>query len=308
MGAYKGVEIPVGSTQEQIQEIIRKVDAGSSGELTPGTRKTPESTVVAPSDATDRIAKFNAALNIAVDQARQKRQDKTLDFLGGVVPKGALPATSFAQVIRSFNSDSAPLESTLISKASDFAMQQEEVKQKAKDDIKDLALAVGKAGAKQETIDAITALMDSGDVTSALKIGAEALGKTNKDIRQVGSNLVEVDTDGNVTVLYSAPSADGGGGGSTGFFKSGALKVSNSDIGDAAQQLEATRDWENKDGYANTDLYVQMYNHWIENQGLPQDFFKQFDPDYYLRPTDPGIPFQIKSVMKEDKKSDNPFE
>lgn len=307
MGAYKGVEIPVGSSKEQIAEIIRKTDAGSSGELTPGTRPTPSSTVTPPEDATKRISGFNAALNIAVDQARQQRGDKTLDYMKGIVPAGALPATSFAQMIKSFNSDSAPLESTLIKSASDFAQEQERAKEKTKNDIKDLALAVGKAGGKQETIDAITALMDSGDIQSALKIGAEALGKGSEDIRQVGSNLVQVDAEGNVKVLYSAP-ASGDGGGSTGFFKSGGLKVANEDLGEAAQQLEATRDWENKDGFANTDLYVQMYQHWVDNKGNPQDFLKEFDPDFYLRPTDPGIPLQIKSVMKQDGKSNNPFE
>lgn len=293
---------PKTETPEQYHARIAAARGETSGELA-GGKETPADTVT----GADRISKFNAALNVAVDQGRQQRQDKTLDFMKGVVPPGALPATSFSQVVKAFQSSSAPLEASLISSASDFAQEQERAKEKTKNDIKDLALAVGKAGGKQETVDAITALMDSGDIASALKIGAVALGKTNKDIRQVGSNLVEVDADGNVSVLYSAPTGGGEGGG-TGFFKSGALKVSNTDIGEGAQQLEATRDWENKDGFANTDLYVNMYDHWIAGGGLPQDFFKSFDPDYYLRPTDTGIPPQIKSVMEKEKKSSNPFE
>jgi hypothetical protein len=213
MGAYKGVEVPVGSSKEQIMEIIRKADAGSSGELITGTRKTPEKTVN-PQDATERISKFNAALNVAVDQARQQRKDKTLDFMGGIVPAGALPATSFSQVIKAFNSSSAPLEASLISSASDFAMEQERAKEETKNKIRDLIVTVGKNGGKQETIDAMSVLIETGDIDSALKIGASALQE--KDIRTVDGNLVQVNPDGSVTTIWSAPpSGDGAGGGYT---------------------------------------------------------------------------------------------
>ena len=286
-------------TAEQYHARIAAARGETSGELA-GGKKGPAETVAGPEDATTRISKFSSALNTAVDQARQQRKDTTLDYMKGIVPPGALPASSFAQVLRAFNSDSAPLEASLIKSASDFAQEQERVKQETQNSIKDLALAAGKAGAKQETVDAITALMESGNIQDALKIASTSLGKSNEDIRQVGSNLVQVDADGNVNVLYSAPTG-GDGGGSTGFFKSGGLKVANEDLGDAAQQLEATRDWENKDGYANTDLYVQLYQHWVDNGGLPQDFLNRFDPDFYLRPTDSGIPLQIKSVMKKDE-------
>lgn len=274
---------------EQYHARIANERGESSGELN-GAGGTP-------ADATERIGKFGAALNVAVDQARQQRKDKTLDFLGGVVPKGALPASSFAQVLKSFNSDSAPLESTLLNSAMDFAKDAEKRKEDTKNSIRDLALAVGENGGKQETVNAITALIESGDIDSALKIGATALSKGNEDIRQVGSNLVKVDKDGNVSVIYSAPDSDGGG---KDIFISGGLEISKEDIAIGETALENSR---GEDGHANTDLYVRMYKKWIDENGDPQDFYKEYPPDYYLNPKDPTVELQIKSMMKAPPKT-----
>lgn len=216
MGAYKGVEIPVGSSQEQIQKIIRDTDASGSGsgELN-GGGDAPGSTVNQNESAT-RINQFGAALNKAIDEGRKQRKDKTLDFMNGVVPPGALPASSFASVLSAFNSDSAPLETTIMSSAMDFAKQQEQVKIDAKNDIRELGLAVAKAGGKPEVLSAVLSFGEAGDVDGAIKAAAAALASGNKDIRQVGSNIVEVSPDGKVTVLYSG----GGGSSSTGGYTS----------------------------------------------------------------------------------------
>jgi hypothetical protein len=41
-----------------------------------------------------------------------------------------------------------------------------------------------------------------------------------------------------------------------------------------------------------------MYDFWVANGGLPQDFFKNYDPDFYLNPADNTVPSYIKSQMK----------
>lgn len=220
MGSYKGVEIPVGTSKAEIQKIIERVDAGSSGELMGGNKATPAD-VVNPSDATDRIGMFGAALNKAVDEARKNRKDATLDFMNGVVPPGALPASSFSKVLQAFNSDSAPLESTLLSSAMDFAKEQEKILEDRKNSIRDLALAVGKNGGSQETVNAIAALVESGDIDAALKVGATSL----QELEQVGNSLVKRNADGTVEVVYTAPSTTGGGGSNASWTNTQKLKL-----------------------------------------------------------------------------------
>ena len=125
----------------------------------------------------ERFTNFNAALNVAVDQARTERQDKTLDFLGGVIPKGAAPASTFANVLSAFDSDSAPLEASLLNKSSDFVLQQEETKAKAITDIQALALEVGATGDDQ-AVAAILEFAKTGDIDGAIKAATGFLGAT----------------------------------------------------------------------------------------------------------------------------------
>ena len=125
----------------------------------------------------ERFTNFNAALNVAVDQARTERQDKTLDFLGGVIPKGAAPASTFANVLSAFDIDSAPLEASLLNKSSDFVLQQEETKAKAITDIQALALEVGATGDDQ-AVAAILEFAKTGDIDGAIKAATGFLGAT----------------------------------------------------------------------------------------------------------------------------------
>ena len=284
-------------TAEQYHARIAK----ARGELSGDNATKSESTV----NPAEGMTNFNIGINKAIDEGRKMRQDKTLDFMNGVVPPGALPASSFASVLKQFNSSSAPMEATLMEGAMDFAAEQEKIKVDTQNSIRQLALDVGKNGGSQDMVNAISALVESGDIDSALKIGATALSKGNEDIRQVGSNLVKVDKDGNVKVLYSAPSTAGGGSeAGTGFFNSGGLRIDKADLGTGSQELAATR---GVDGFVNTDKYSQMYQHWVDNGGLPQDFFNQYDPDFYLNPDDASIPSYIKSQMKKEEEDTNPF-
>jgi hypothetical protein len=185
----------------------------TSGELD-GAGKSTSDTVTEP-DGTGRISQFGAALNVAIDKARQQRKDKTMDFMNGVVPPGALPASSFASVLSAFNSDSAPLEAGIVGDAMDFAKQQEQAKIDAKNDIRELGLAVAKAGGKPEVLSAVLSFGEAGDVDGAIKAAAAALASGNKDIRQVGSNIVEVSPDGTVKVLYTSGGGSPTSGGYT---------------------------------------------------------------------------------------------
>lgn len=171
-----------------------------------------------PEQSAERISNFSAALNTAIAEARAQRQDQTLDWLGGVIPPGGAPATTFAGVLSAFDNASAPLEASLIRGASDHAINQEnlrfemaETEREQQNQIRDLALSVANAGGSQESVNAILALTDIDDAIGA---AAGALQSADKnEIRQVGSNLVRVTDDGSVEVLFSANSGGGGGGG-----------------------------------------------------------------------------------------------
>lgn len=193
------------------------------------TLSTPAETVdnkYDPEESALRINNFNSALNVAIDQARQQRKDKTLDFLGGIIPKGALPATSFAGVLSAFNSSSAPLEGSLISSASNFAQQQEQNKydmevarleqvERSRQSIRDLALSVLEAGASAEVISGIT---NAKDLDSAMAMASGALnakGKGNMKVDQIGSQLVQYDPsdpEGTLKVIFNGGGGNGGGG------------------------------------------------------------------------------------------------
>lgn len=212
----------IADLQKEAEKIQGDLDASVvSGEIESASDKVGDA--YDPEASATRINHFNAALNVAIDQARQQRKDKTLDFMHGVVPAGALPATSFAGVLSAFDTDSAPLESALIDNASEFAVSQEEqkaemvanaekAKEEARNSIRDLALSVGKAGGGQEVIDGVLALIDSGDIDAALKVAAASLHSKDEQIRQVGSNLVRINDDGQVEVLYTAPNSGGSAG------------------------------------------------------------------------------------------------
>ena len=244
----KGAPVPAGTKNNKGEDVGGTVQSKPSPTLAPSVQpyQAPTKNITPtikfdPAESATRINNFNAALNVAVSTARAERQDKTLDFLKGVVPPGALPATSFAGVLNAFDASSGPLESSLISSASGFAQEQErnrfdiaqqefqlqkdaqDAAEAARNTIRDLALSVGTAGGDQASVDSILALAESGDIDSAISAAAAALSSQSKEeIRQIGSNLVKVDDDGNVEVLFSADAqkaasrtTSGGGGGGT---------------------------------------------------------------------------------------------
>jgi len=171
--------------------------------------ETPAETVN-PNDAVGRISTFNAALNVAVDQARQQRKDSVLDMVGGMIPAGALPASSFARVLSAFDADSAPLEASLIDNASKFAQDQEKMKNDARASIQELALKVAENGGSSEIIASVLSFAESGNITDAIKAAGTALStKTGGKVKSEEGKLIRVNSDGSETVLYSASDQPG---------------------------------------------------------------------------------------------------
>lgn len=202
-------------SKEQIKQLentpgIDQTLVGTYKKNNPGT--TPKEAATVPSgepvDAAARVTGFSAALNKALSAARSQRKDSTLDYLGGIVPSGALPATSFAGVLSAFDADSAPLESTIVGGALDYVKEQENRAVETKNQIRDLALAVAEAGGKQDVIASVLSFTEAGDVDGALKAAGAALSAASGDIRTIGGNLVKVEKDGSYKVLYSAPKSD----------------------------------------------------------------------------------------------------
>lgn len=158
-----------------------------------------------PVDAAARVTGFSAALNKAIGAARGQRKDSTLDYLGGIIPTGALPATSFAGVLSAFDADSAPFESTIVGGALDYVKEQENRAADNQNAIRDLGLAVAEAGGSKEALAAVLSFSDSGDIDGALKAAGATLAAASGDIRTIGGNLVKVEKDGSYKVLYTAP-------------------------------------------------------------------------------------------------------
>lgn len=74
-------------------------------------------------------------------------------------------------------------------------------------------------------------------------------------------------------------------------YTSGGLSIPRADIAEGQQKLESSR---GKDGFADTKMYTNMMQHWIQSGGLEQDFLKQYPPKNYLNPSDSTIPSTLK--------------
>lgn len=261
-----------------------------------------------PTERAGNYSNLSAALQNAINLGRAQRQSAELDFLGGVIPEGAVSAGTFTGLLSNLNKASNQFTQPLTEQVLEFARDEQDFVRNQQNDIRDLALSMVQNGASQE---AVAGVLNAGDIDSAISMAAGTLNTSSKEtIEKVGSNLVAYDEDGNTRVLFAGGSSGGGGGGggtpgvNSGVFNSGAIQVSDQEIGQLSSRLEQSR---GEDGYANTEIFVDAFNAWVSRGGLPQDFFKQLDPDYFLNPNDPSIPPQIRSQMKQVKTSANPF-
>jgi hypothetical protein len=79
---------------------------------------------------------------------------------------------------------------------------------------------------------------------------------------------------------------------------SNGVTISNNALQAGTQSLSDSMR-KSKDGYADTQLYLRMYDQLVRVKHIkPQDFLKQFPPNLYLNPNDPTIPPIIQTKMK----------
>lgn len=261
------------------QKAVSGYQAENKGETTE---------VIDPQNTSERIGKYGSALNIAIDQARQQRKDSVLDMVGGMAPKGALSATSFASVLGQFNSDSAPLETSLLNNAMSFAQEQNKSAQEAQNAIRELSLKVIEAGGSTETVAAVLAFSETGDIDAAIKAAGASLSAASGDIKTVGNNLLRVKPDGTYEVIYSAPKT--------------APTPKAADLkGVIESSLRAKWGQNPGESYANTGDYVEFFNGWVGSGKLAKDYFAAFNPNDYINPNDPSVPEFVRREMKAAK-------
>lgn len=116
--------------------------------------------------------------------------------------------------------------------------------------------------------------------------GNEFIAVVNQDPSTGALSVTKMSTGG-----YTKPS---GGSGTAAEITSGGFSTTKDDIGTAAAGLLQLS------GKERLDKYETLYNTWIGNKGLPQDFFKNFPPDQYLDVSGRtyAIPSYIQSGLK----------
>jgi len=183
--------------------------------------KTGQAAIPSTEDAVQSFTNLSVALNKAVSLARGTRQDKTLDFLGGVIPAGTLPASSFASVISAFNRSSASFSGAAVSGALGFAQderqaqlnQVEETRKRQQvltDQRNDFLLQLAVVpNMDSKVIEGIQNLPEGtaiGDILSfSMPFIQEALKKNNKNIKEtrvINDKIIVIDKDGNTEVVY----------------------------------------------------------------------------------------------------------
>lgn len=197
-------KVDLSGMQKQISSLSGKT-------LPAATPKTVPTATPSPKERASGLQSFSTALQEAVNLGRTQRQNAELDFLGGVIPKGAVSASQFTGLLANLNKASSDYTTPLVDTALDFAKSDETARQETMSSIRDLALSVVEAGGSQEVVRGI---LNAGDIDSAIGMAAGALNKDGKlVVEKVGSNLVQYDPrdpEGTVRTLFSA-----GGGSST---------------------------------------------------------------------------------------------
>ena len=166
----------------------------------------PETPQSGGSDDLDQLQKFDLVANEAKDLAREKRQDSVLDMMGGIVPKGALPASSFASVLNAFNSSAAPVEASLIKSGTDRLLQIEDEKKNNQNSIRELALNVATETGDTKAAKVIAALAESGDIDAAITASLAAYG--DEYSRNEAGSIIKTDKDKNETVVFDGSGYD----------------------------------------------------------------------------------------------------
>lgn len=261
-----------------MQSSLPKVEAPQSS--LPETRK--------PTN----LQAFSNALNTAIELGRKKRNAANLDYLGGVIPKGAVSASPFTGLLSNLNTAFSKESERLYEGAINAAEAQNKMIADEANNLNDLAMKLIDAGVSGDAIKAIKA---TGSLEAALPAAADALAAANKgkkDIRQIGNKLIAVDEEGNIELLYNA----GEGTSTEGSITTPTGKIPREQINATTQIFNSER---GSDGYTNSATYAEAYNAWLSDGNRAEDFFAQFDPNIYVNPNDSSVPPEIKRAMKK---------
>ena len=282
-------------------------------------------------DAISRFTSLNVALDKAVNLARQQRQDSTLDMLGGVIPTGALPASSFAGIVSAFNQASSPASGALVSGALGFgqdtiqrefdtAQQARAIALDETNQIRDFGLSLIGQGLKEETMSAILAAPTIESAIATANAALNSKSKTNEsfEIREVtrpggGEVLVKINSDGTEEVLYEAqraPEPQSSFPTSTSPTTNqpaGFIRPTNKEISLLKQALNASKfQGPEADGrYADPSLYLINYQNWLDAGGTAEDFFEEFPPKTYINPANTWLPEEIMRFVNKPSSSQN---
>jgi hypothetical protein len=176
-----------------------------------------------PQERASSLQNFSSALQDAIGMAREKRQNKDLDFLQGKIPKGAVTAGQFTGLLANLNQASESFARPLASEAIEFArMDQEQVikeqefqreqQEKQRQDIRDLALTVVENGGSNEIVNGI---LNSKDLDSAIGMAAGALNtKSKMNVEKVNDQLVTydpADPEGTLKVIFNGKTSSSKG-------------------------------------------------------------------------------------------------
>jgi LysM repeat protein len=130
--------------------------------------------------------------------------------------------------------------------------------------------------------------------------GTPILSKDEKKttIVEVGGRKILIDSQTGERI------SDLGSSGSipVGTIKSGGLAISGNDVAGGQAKLNQSR---GTDGYSDTNTYISMFNLWLQNGGLADDFFKYYSPTDYVNPDDASIPAYIRNKIKKQSGSSN---
>lgn len=207
--------MPLSAKQIEMLKTLPEVDQGlvkayEKNNLNYTPTETVKEKVLPPSNNKSSLSAFSSALNDAVSLARSKRQSKDLDFLGGVIPKGAVSAGTFTSLLSSLNQASTNFTDPLVKGAMESAQADENARLEQANSIRDLALSLVQSGTSQEVVQGI---LQAKDLDSAIGMAAGAMSAKGKmKTEQIGTKLVQYDPndpEGTVRVLFDGGSSSG---------------------------------------------------------------------------------------------------
>lgn len=119
----------------------------------------------------------------------------------------------------------------------------------------------------------------------ASSVGLTAAAKLDTSVIEAGGRKLLVNNQTGATVKDLGAVTTGGGVGTS--IRSGTLNYSAQDQADDSKSLNASR---GTDGYVDPNLYLKLYNAWINAGGQLEDFLKTYPPVNYINPTNTFLP------------------